>query len=346
MFNRDGMFSRAIIGTAIWMAVTAFAADPATAQRSVFVGENDAIGKTDRDYTNGFRQSFVYDQFSRDLLVAQVFDTVKPLLITAGGTGPARQQLEWIALAQSIFTPDKTTLPTRAPGDRPFGGWLYTGFNITQETGRRQLDSFEFLAGAVGGPASLAYDVQASFHRLLGQSPPVINGYEIHNEPGFLVAWDRRWKFGVMDFSDGYGIDIIPAVGFTGGNVFTYGSAGAIARFGRSLSTTWGPTMVRPSVSGASFVSPDPNAPFWGFDVFAGFEGRAVARNIFLDGNTYGSSPSVTRTPFVYDLIVGAEVFTQTGYGLSVSVVRRSREYTTQPGSGSTFGSFAASARF
>ncbi|MBS0529586.1 MAG: lipid A deacylase LpxR family protein [Proteobacteria bacterium] len=278
------------------------------AQRSVFVGENDAVNKTDRDYTNGFRQSFIFDNFSKDLLAAQLFDFVKPALITAGSNGgPARQQLEWIALAQSIFTPDHTTALARLPGDRPFAGWLYTGFNISQETDRKQLDTFELLAGAVGGEDSLANDVQSAFHRLLGQSPPVINGYTLHNEPGLLVAWDRRWKTGVA-FGDGYGIDLIPSVGFTGGNVFTYGSAGAIARIGRSLSTTWGPTTVRPAPSGASFVSPNPDAPFWGFDFFGGFEGRAVARNIFLDGNTFENSIHVTRNPFVLDLVVGAEV--------------------------------------
>lgn len=317
----------------------------ASAQRSVTVLENDAVARTDRDYTNGFRQSFVFEDFSRDLLAARVFEFVKPGLITLGApNGPANKQIEWIALAQSIFTPDRQASPTRLPGDRPFGGWLYTGFNASQETGRTQLDSFEVLVGAVGGSASLAPQVQSSIHELLGQKPPAINGYELHNEPGFLVAWDRRWKAG-LDFGNGYGVDVIPFVGFTGGNVFTYGSVGAIARLGRSLSTTWGPTLVRPAASGASFFSRNPAAPFWGYDVFAGVEVRGVARNIFLDGNTFEDSIHVTRKPLVTDLIVGAEIFTQAGFSLSGTVIRRSREYTTQL-KPSTFGSVAGSFRF
>ncbi|NVN88458.1 MAG: lipid A deacylase LpxR family protein [Rhodopseudomonas sp.] len=330
------------------VAAALLASSQALAQRAVFNWENDAIGDTDRDYSDGFRLSFVFDDFSRDILAGKAFDFVSPGLITFGAPGgPVKQQFEWIALAQSIYTPDHTTVRTpRIPGvDRPFGGWLYTGFNVAQETGRRQLDSFEFQVGAVGGSASLANAVQSSFHRLLSQTAPFINGYELHNEPGFLLAWDRRWKFGT-EFGGGYGVDFIPSIGFTGGNVFTYGEVGAIARIGRSLSTTWGPTVMRPGITGANFISPNPDAPFWGFDLFAGAQARGVARNIFLDGNTFQDSLSVTREVFVYDLIAGAELFSQSGFGATATVIRRSREYTTQPKSSSLYGSLALSARF
>lgn len=327
-----------------WVILLFTSSEAAQAQRSISVWENDVIADTDRDYTNGVRQSFVFDDFNRDLFAAKVFDFIKPALITAGGPGgPIKQQLEWIAFGQSIFTPDNTRTPVRAPGDRSFAGWLYTGFNAAQETDRTQLDSFEVLVGAVGGPASLAYDVQAAFHRLIGEAPPVINGYELHNEPGLVLAWDRRWKFGT-NFGNGFGADIIPAVGVTAGNVYTYASVGALARIGRSLSTTWGPTTVRPAPSGASFFNPDPGAPFLGWDIFAGFEGRAIARNIFLDGNTFQDSIHVTKEPFVLDLIAGGEIFTQRGDALTFTVIQRSREYTG--GKSSLFGSVAVSFRF
>ncbi|KIZ45860.1 MULTISPECIES: lipid A deacylase LpxR family protein [Rhodopseudomonas] len=330
------------------MAATVLASSSALAQRAVFNWENDTIGDTDRDYSDGFRLSFVFDNFSKDLMAGKAFNLVRPGLITFGAPdGPIKQQFEWIALAQSIYTPDHISQTTpRIPGvDRPFGGWLYTGFNIAQETAGRQLDSFEFQVGAVGGSASLANAVQSSFHQLLGQSKPYINGYELHNEPGFLVAWDRRWKFG-REFGGGYGVDLIPSIGFTGGNVFTYGEAGAIARFGRSLSTTWGPTVMRPGISGANFISRNPDAPFWGFDVFAGAQARGVAHNVFLDGNTFEDSLSVDRKVFVYDLIAGAELFNQDGFGATATVIRRSREYTTQEKSSSLYGSLALSVRF
>jgi lipid A 3-O-deacylase len=39
----------------------------ANAQRAVFIGENDAVADTDRDYTGGFRFSIVYDDSNRGL---------------------------------------------------------------------------------------------------------------------------------------------------------------------------------------------------------------------------------------------------------------------------------------
>jgi hypothetical protein len=41
------------------------------------------------------------------------------------------------------------------------------------------------------------------------------------------------------------------------------------------------------------------------WSVFAGLEGRAVGRNIFLDGNTFRDSPSVDKKYFVGDANIG-----------------------------------------
>jgi hypothetical protein len=316
---------------------------PALAQRAVLVLENDAVFRRDRDYTNGFRGSVVFDDFARDRLAAEAFDVVRPGLVTFGApAGPTRRQFEWI-IGQSIFTPDRVSSPVHTIGERPFGGWLYTGFNAAQQSGRSQLDSFELLVGTVGGSASLAYDVQNGFHHLLGGAM-VTKGFGLHNEPGLLVAWDRRWKWGVGS-GHGLGADVIPYVNLTAGNVFTYGAAGAMVRIGQSLGTSWGPTRVRPGPSGASFISPDPDAPYLGFALFAGAEERAVARNVFLDGNSFEDSISVHRKPLVLDLYVGAEMFTQSGFRLAATLTQRSREYTTQA-TPSLFGSLEGSFHF
>lgn len=320
------------------------ASTDARAQRGVLVWENDAIADTDRDYTQGFRASLVFDDFKKHLLAAQAFDFLKIGLMTAGApAGPVRQQLEWVFVGQSIFTPPNSSNPLRAPGDRPFGGWLYTGVNVAQETAGRQLDSFEILAGVVG-PAALANEVQGGFHDLLGQRRPTPGNYQIRNEPALLLAWDRRWKFGA-EIGNGFGVDFIPSVGVTAGNVYTYGSVGGMVRFGRLLSSTWGPTRVRPSPSGASFFSPATEGPWWGFALFAGVEGRAVAHNVFLDGNLLTTSPSVKKNVLVGDAVAGLEIFNRVGSRIAVSATYRSKEYTTQV-SPHIFGSLEASVKF
>ena len=163
--------------------------------------------------------------------------------------------------------------------------------------------------------------------------------------PGVLLAWDRRWKIGT-DLGGGFGADIIPSIGLTAGNVFTYASAGALFRIGRSLSSTWGPTRIRPAPSGASFFDSDPSGPSWGFAVFGGDGGtRGCAQHLPRWQYVGQSSPSVTKKVFVGDVIEGIEFFTQAGSRVAFSVTERSKEYTTQPYN-DIFGSVEASFKF
>ena len=318
--------------------------------RVVLVEENDAfslLNPRDYGYTQGLRASLVFDDLSSASMTTRAFDLIGGLVFTGGAPdGPVRQQFEWVAVGQSIFTPFDKQRVIPDPVDRPYAGWLYTGVALAQETAGRQLDSFEFLAGVVG-PAALGKQVQLGFHSVNGAVNPIVGwGSQLKNEPAALVAWDRRWKVD-FNFADGWEFDVIPSVGLTAGNVYTYGSAGGLVRFGRSLSSTWGPTRVRPAPSGASFFSPNKHGPWLGFALFAGIEGRAMARNIFLDGNTFISGgPSVRKNVFVGDFIGGAEVFTQSGARLSFSLTQRTQEFKNQPKGGDLFGSFEGSIQF
>ena len=69
--------------------------------------------------------------------------------------------------------------------------------------------------------------------------------------------------------------------------------------------------------------------------MFAEIQGRGIARNIFLDGNTFTNSLSVSKKHFVYDLGVGITM----GLGhfkypvtFSFNIVWRSREFDLQQG--------------
>ena len=62
---------------------------------------------------------------------------------------------------------------------------------------------------------------------------------------------------------------------------------------------------------------------------FAGIEGRAVVRNIFLDGNTFVDSHSVDKKPFVADFQYGL-VYQLGDFRFSVSNMVRTKEFTTQ----------------
>ncbi len=81
--------------------------------------------------------------------------------------------------------------------------------------------------------------------------------------------------------------------------------------------------MIRPGYSGTSYFSGDRAKVRLGSDFCIGTQGRVVARNIFLDGNTFADSRSVDKEPVVADLLLGIELFTVEGF---VSVFRWSLE--------------------
>jgi hypothetical protein len=82
----------------------------------------------------------------------------------------------------------------------------------------------------------------------------------------------------------------------------------------------------------------------FGWYVTAGVDGRAIARNIFLDGNTFRDSRSVDKEPFVGDLHWGV-VLAWRRVRVSYTHVVRTREFTTQ-GKHDEFGAFSLSTSF
>ena len=98
---------------------------------------------------------------------------------------------------------------------------------------------------------------------------------------------------------------------------------------------------IQPSVPGLGFFVP---ADQFAWYLFAGFEGRAVARNIFLDGNTFHDSRSVDKELLVGDL-QGGIVLTWRGVRLTYTHVLRSPEFDGQDDS-EQFGSVSLSVGF
>lgn len=98
-----------------------------------------------------------------------------------------------------------------------------------------------------------------------------------------------------------------------------------------------------PGYSGTSYFSGDRAGVRLGWDFFLGTEGRAVARNIFLDGNTFQNSRSVVKEIVVAALIVGTELFCYKGFRLGFSIIARTPEFRKQLGV-DTFESFNGAA--
>jgi len=127
------------------------------------------------------------------------------------------------------------------------------------------------------------------------------------------------------------------------GNVYTYAGTGIAATFGpfedRIQDT---PPRVRPAMAGTGFFDTPDNKLSW--YLFGGIDGRAVARNIFLDGNTFTDSHSVDKEPLVADVNLGFAL-TYDDYRFAYTTNYRSREFDGQDNT-SVFGSVSVSTRF
>ncbi|HEY4134334.1 MAG TPA: lipid A deacylase LpxR family protein [Alphaproteobacteria bacterium] len=273
---------------------------------SVVIENDKFIAGTDRDYTTGTHLSWL----SAADDVPDWADNVARSIPLLAGDGKKRIGYNF---GQSIFTPEDTESAAVVPDERPYAGWLYGGVALLSET-PNSLDTMELDLGVVG-PLAMGEQVQNSFHKLIGS--PESNGWDnqLDNEPGILLIYEKAWRspdWRISDENSRLGFDVTPHVGATLGNVFTYAATGIGIRLGQNLPSDFGPPRIRPGLTGAGFF--DLDAGDYGWYFFASAEGRAVARNIFLDGNTFSDSHSVDKEPFVGDF--------QLGFAFMVSTVR------------------------
>ncbi|WP_395736896.1 lipid A deacylase LpxR family protein [Prosthecobacter sp.] len=310
-----------------------------------FYFENDAFAGTDRDYTNGARISWTspsLNKFSDDPAagnVAGYFDDA-PFM---GNSGYTRNVAVFIG--QSLFTPNNTKASTLVPNERPYAGWLYGGLGLVWKTPRVK-NTFVLNIGVVG-PWALGEETQMAVHHALGQRSPQGWSNQLRNEVGINASYERKWRFRSNHDVAGLACDFLPYAGATVGNVYTLADIGSELRFGYNLPDDFGTS----GISDAA-TTPTPvegmGARTWmhrfGVHMFARAEGRAVARNIFLDGNTFRSSHSVDKNVFVADLSLGMAMNWRNSK-LSYAFIYRTREYKGQP-EGQLFGSVMLSIFF
>ena len=239
-----------------------------------------------------------------------------------------------------MYTPSDITDPTPPLDDRPYAGWLYGSVGLIGETGT-QLDQIQLTLGVVG-PLSLAEQTQKFVHALTGAERPEGWGTQLSNEPGVMLAYRRSWRVLQWESDGGFGMDLTPHAGATLGNVFTYGSTGFTVRFGRyHPEDDYGPLRIQPGAPGSGFFTPRDGIAWY---LFAGVEGRAIARNIFLDGNSWKDSRSVEKKPLVGDAQLGFAV-TWGNTRLAYTHIFRTPEFEGQEDS-DVFGGISLSTLF
>jgi len=127
--------------------------------------------------------------------------------------------------------------------------------------------------------------------------------------------------------------DLISHAGLNLGTVSTYINTGFEYRIGRYLPDDFGTASVRPGGDSASPGRQDPRLRrnfLSGVHFFIAADARWVARDIFLDGNTFEDSHSISKKRLVGDISIGMN-FISGRWKFSYAQVYRSKEFHKQP---------------
>ncbi len=298
--------------------------------------ENDNLGGgTDQFYTSGVRLTY----FNIGTDAPETFEALDPYIPMFDVNETTST---FFTLGHNIFTPQDITQSANQSEDRPWAGFLYGSIGLSNVQ-NDHLDQIEVTIGLVG-PEALGEQTQKFVHSHVSGSPTP-KGWEnqLDFEPGIILSWERRWPRAFHIDAGDYRFAAEPNLNASIGNIYTYAGTGLMFSFGPYQGYLQdNPPRVRPSLPGSGyFETPDQG---WSWYIFAGADGRAVARNIFLDGNTFSDSPSTDKNYFVADLTAGFAL-TLADYRLAYSLNSRTDEFKGQDGD-SVFGSVTLSTRF
>jgi lipid A 3-O-deacylase len=307
-----------------------------------FSYENDLVGDgKDRYYTSGVRMTYFNPATNLPETLQDAADALPGFRVNDTTS-------TFFTLGQNLYTPSDVTKRQANPNDRPYAAWLYGSVGMATVV-RDHYDELELTLGVVG-PEALGEQTQKFIHRHITDSN-IPKGWsnQLDFEPGVVLSWQRRWPRGIggdwhLDLGDDFRFRAEPSVNVSIGNIYTHAGAGMMITFGPYKSVLQDtPPRVKPAMSGTGyFDAPDDQI---GWYLFAGMDGRAVARNIFLDGNSFdGNSPSVDKKILVGDAVAGV-AFSYSRFRLSYSANYRTKEFDGQEDD-TVFGSVTLTTRF
>lgn len=281
--------------------------------------ENDVISSgRDGHYTNGLEGFWAFEpasgHWTRSLAEA-----------VPGWSG---EDLAYAAyrFGHQMYTPEEIEREALQEDDRPYAGMVFGGVTLfanEQLTGRRETSTLTLDVGLVGQGAG-GERLQREVHRLTGSDAPEGWDNQLENEPFINVGYEKRWWF--QNRLGGLELEYGPSVGGAAGNLYTFLSTGAGVRLGQGLSRSLSQASVTPTTSGVQYFTPDGG---FGWFVFANLEGRYMAHNMLLDGNTFRDSHSVDREELVGDAQLGLAL-TWDQWQVSFASVWRTKEFRGQ----------------
>ncbi|MDA0350473.1 MAG: lipid A deacylase LpxR family protein [Verrucomicrobia bacterium] len=267
--------------------------------------ENDLFADTDQQYTNGTKIGWVspdLEEFAQTYFprFTEFFAEKVPYL-----RNDELSKNVAFSIGQNMYTPENIITTDLVENDRPYAAWLYLGAGFHMKDEKFQ-NTFEIQLGVVG-PSALGKEIQDFVHDRRGI--PRANGWanQLDDELGINLIAEHRRRLNQNNIGKGWEMDATANGSAVLGNVSTYVNAGIEGRLGYNLPLDFGTTHIRPGGETNIPVLPGIHRKeeTYSFLLFASMDGRAVARDIFLDGNTFADSHSVRKEPLVADFAMG-----------------------------------------
>jgi lipid A 3-O-deacylase len=307
--------------------------------------DNDLFANQDQGYSSGVSLGFVSPNlrdYTEDECLPAPARWLNNYLDRLQPRGFDQQNMIF-RISQSMYTPVDWEPSELIEDDRPYAGVLLLSFGYNARTEDRMRSTVLDL-GMVG-PSSFAEQSQDFIHDLIGSEK--FNGWDnqLRDEPVFRIVHERAQRFpatGTFGNEDGFGADFIRHYGAAIGTLSTFGNAGGELRFGWRIPDDFGTSPLRP---GGENSAPSMRARYihgWSVHGFISVDGRAVLRDITLDGNTWKDSHSVDKKLFVGEAAVGIAI-RHGRWKVAFARYFRSREFDGQEDRPS-YGSFTLSA--
>jgi len=263
-----------------------------------FQTENDADFRDDAAYSYGSGLSILF--YRKDINSSLFYI---PFSSYKGGD-------DYISFGFShqLYTPEDFENPNLIEDDRPYAGYMYLQLGLYKSL-NNTLTSLNIQVGIVG-PSSQMESVQKIIHDLIGSPEPMGWQYQIKDEPIFQLNFSQKKYYNLDNiFGFGYNSSILPEYGFDFGNASTKLYVSTLFRWGKGVPHDYGAyTIDNTSYSKIPLKSEVVHYnKKWKYYFNFSLKTNLIAKNIFLDGNTFKESHSVRKNYFTLE----------TGYGLS-----------------------------
>ncbi|PAF42246.1 lipid A deacylase LpxR family protein [Helicobacter sp. 11S03491-1] len=284
------------------------------------LSENDAYVNqyVDRYYTAGTRLSFTTEEMNfncedRDSKMAWAG------YITLGWSKNKMTRFD-ISLNQDIYTPySRVSHPI---SDHPYGAYLRLNFGVSHRS--ESLLENIFLALGMVGPSALGYETQKLIHYLTNNPKFYGWSHQLKNEFILNLNYQVIKKIYLWD-SKYISSDILPSFDIALGNADTHVSIGTRLRIGYNLDSDFGVNKINSGFSGG-----EPYNNQFSFYVFGGISGKYQARNIFIQGNSFGKSTGLDMNYLAYDGEAGVAILYQ-GMRFAYTYTHTSKTFKSQP---------------